>query len=298
MVRRGWSERLYRALLRLYPEPFRARFGDELVQLSGDLLRDARAGRAGRGVVRTWLGLLLDVAVTAPAEHLEQRRVAHSLSRPASAVTKALGFFGILGGLILVAGYIPSIDWNGYFVHRLLIFNAGAIAIAIAVHRRQASRSRALSLVATGLAVVGNAWYPAMFVISFGRPQFPEPDPQFRTIFFMAAIALWLGAAIFGLVALRLGAVSRWASALLAVGSVIAFLAMTELGDRLPWLAGLIGLTAPVHLWGVALLGFGWIFLGIDVATRRRQATASAPPAIASASSASEPIESGAELRG
>ena len=127
-----------------------------------------------------------------------------------------------------------------------------------------------LSLATAGLAVVGNAWYLAMIVISFGRPQFPEPDPEFRTIFFVAAIALWLGDVIFALVALRLGAVSRWASAVLALGAVVAFLAMGALGDRLPWLVGLIDLTPPVHLWGVALAGIGWILLGFDVATRRR----------------------------
>jgi len=62
-------ERVYRALLRLYPKPFRSRFGDELVQLSGDLLRDAHDGRGGGGgggsVVVTWLRLLLDIVLTA-----------------------------------------------------------------------------------------------------------------------------------------------------------------------------------------------------------------------------------------
>ena len=73
---------------------------------------------------------------------------------------------------------------------------------------------------------------------------------------------------------------------------------MGGLGDRFPWLAGLIEVTAPVHLWGVALVGIGWILLGFDVATRRRPAPASPQPAVASASSSSEPIEGGAELRG
>jgi len=263
-------ERPYRALLRLYPAVFRARFGDELVQLAGDVLRDASAGRAGRGLVRTWLGLVLDVAVTAPAEHLEQRRVAHSLTRPASAATKALGVVGILGGLILVAGYFPSIDWHGLFILRLLLFNAGTIAIVIAVHRRQAVRSRYLSLATAALAALGNAWYGVFIILAIGRPEFPEPDPVFRPLFFAAAIVMWLGDAIFALVALRLGAVSRWASLAVAVGTLVAFLAMGGLGENFPWLVGLIELTAPVHWWGVALAGLGWILLGLDVATRRR----------------------------
>ena len=272
-------ERVYRALLRLYPKPFRTRFGDELVQLFGDVLRDAREGSGGRGGTGgAWLRILADIALTAPAEHLDQRRVAHSLTRPTSAATKALGVVGILGGLVLVAGYIPSIDWRGLFVLRLILFNAGTIAIVIAVHRRQAARSRYLSLAAAVLAVLGNAWYLSMIILSIGRPQFPEPDPEFRPIFFVAAIALWLGDAIFALVALRLGAVSRWASLAVAVGSLVAFLAMGGVGENFPWLVGLIELTAPFHLWGVALLGLGWIILGIDVVARRRPGPALTPP--------------------
>lgn len=271
-------ERVYRALLRLYPAPFRARFGDELVQLFGDVLHDAREGCSGRG--RTggaWLRILADIALTAPAEHLEQRRVAHSHSRPASAATKALGVVGILGGLVLVAGYIPSIDWAGLFQLRLVLFCGGSIAIVIAVHRRQATRSRYASLPAAALAVLGNAWYLVMIVFGNGRPQFPEPDPEFRQVFFVAAIVLWLGDVLFAFVALRLGAVSRLASLAVAVGSLVAFLAMGALGDRIPWLAGLIELTAPVHLWGVALLGIGWVLLGIDLTTRRRPGPTPAP---------------------
>ncbi|HEX5825257.1 MAG TPA: hypothetical protein VFY18_12435 [Candidatus Limnocylindrales bacterium] len=204
---------------------------------------------------------------------------AAALALPPSAAHRALGVLGILGGLVLVAGYIPSIDWGGLFVMRLVLFNAGAIAIAIAVHRRQALRSRYLSLATTALAVFGNAWYLAMVILANGRPQFPEPDPEFRPLFFLAAIVMWLADALFALVALRLGAVSRWASFAIAVGSVVAFLAMGGVGDHLPWLVGLIELTAPVHLWGVALLGIGWVLMGIDVVTRRRPVPASISPA-------------------
>ncbi|MCI0582884.1 MAG: hypothetical protein L0227_08315 [Chloroflexi bacterium] len=60
---RPLDERVYLVLLRCYPTAFRERFGDELVQLAGDLLRDARTGRVGSsGVAGTWLRLFLDVA--------------------------------------------------------------------------------------------------------------------------------------------------------------------------------------------------------------------------------------------
>jgi putative ABC transport system permease protein len=62
-------ERVYRALLRLYPAAFRARFAGEMVQLFSDQLRDARSDGAPAGATRTWLRALGDLAVTAASEH-------------------------------------------------------------------------------------------------------------------------------------------------------------------------------------------------------------------------------------
>jgi hypothetical protein len=259
-------ERVYRALLRLYPAAFRARFGDELVQLAGDVLRDAGAGRAGRGLVRTWLGLVVDVAITAPAEHLEQRRLAHSLSRPASGVTKALGLLGIVGGAFLLAGIIPNLPWFWVIFNlRLVPFEAGAIAVILAVHALQARRSRWASLVVAVPAILANAWHMVMTILFVGRPQPPLPDPEFRPTYALAAMSMWFANVAFGLVALRLGVVTRWGSLALTVGSVLA--ASGFLGLETSPLADLV----PALSWiGIVLVGVGWILLGIAVATRRR----------------------------
>lgn len=261
-------ERVYRALLRLYPEPFRTRFGEELVQLSGDLLRDARTGRSGgRGVAATWLRLLFDVVLTAPAEHLEQRRVAHSLSRPASAVTKALGLLGIGGGLILVSAFVLFIP--GMFnLGRLVLFNLGAIAIAAAMLSRSSPGLRGtLARTAAIGAILANAWYLAMVVLSVGRPEYPEPDPEFRSIFMWAGVAMWWADVAFGVALVRLPPPVRWGALALAVGSLGAFTGMGHLqlfDGELGWLF------FPASQVGIILNGIGWILLGFVVATRRR----------------------------
>ena len=63
------SERIYAALMRVYPRAFRAQYGDEMVDYFRDRLRDERA-RAGRiGVAQLWTRALLDLASAAIHEH-------------------------------------------------------------------------------------------------------------------------------------------------------------------------------------------------------------------------------------
>jgi hypothetical protein len=106
-----------------------------------------------------------------------------------------------------------------------------------------------------------------MSVMFVNRPQPPEPDPEFRPLYAMAATAMWLANAAFGIVALRLGVVSRSAALLLSVGSLLAVTGVSGLGFTRGPYADVI---ANVTVAGVVLVGVAWILLGIDVATRRR----------------------------
>jgi hypothetical protein len=262
--------RIYRRLLALYPREFRARYADEMVQLFGDQLRDARLGGAPGGTARTWVRALRDLLVTAASEQARRDRgVAHSLDAPTPASNRLLGLIGILGGAVLVAAFLPGLPWTPeLFQLRLILFNGGAIAIVLAVHRRQAVVSRRASLAVAVPAILANAWYLAMVVLSIDRPQPPAGDPEFRLVLFSAGVAMWWADAAFGLVTGRLGVVTRWGALALAGGSVLAFLGM----DRLELVRGeLAWLFSPAALLGVALTGVGWIVLGIDVGFRRRR---------------------------
>lgn len=193
-----------------------------------------------------------------------------AVERRPTAGSRALGVLGILGGAMLLAIWAPGFPWSADLLNplRLVLFNAGAIAIVVAVHRRQGAISHRLSLAAAVPAILANAWYLAMVILSIGRPQFPEPDPGFRPVFFYAALALWLTDAAFGLVALRIGVVSRWAALALTIGSLLALTGVGGLGFTTGPLAAII---EPLTIVGVALVGLGWILLGVDVATRRRR---------------------------
>ena len=56
-----------------------------------------------------------------------------------SASSRLLGLVGILGGVMLLAAFLPFDFASGFNVLRIGLFNVGAMAIVIAVHRRQAA---------------------------------------------------------------------------------------------------------------------------------------------------------------
>ena len=264
MTTRGAGhERVYRGLLRLYPAEFRSQFSNEMVQLFGDQLRDARNGGTPVGPAITWLSAIGDVAVTAASQHIRRNRtVAHSLAASPSYSSRALGLVGVAGGLGLVAVFLLDLSPELNTL-RLILFNAGAMAVVIAVHRRQASVGPVLAWAAAIAAFLANAWHLAMLAVPFG----PIFGADLGLAFFAAGLSMWLADAAFGLVTLRLGMVSRVGGVALAVGSILAVTGIDRLGLTSVDQPTIFG---PLALAGIALSGIGWILLGLDVATRRR----------------------------
>jgi hypothetical protein len=256
-------ERVYHRLLALYPAAFRDQFAADMVQLFGDQLRDARRAGAPAGSFRLWINAAPDLFMTAFSEQLRRNRtMAHSLTVAPSITTRALGMAGVIGGLILLAGFI-GIDPDTNFV-RLVLFNVGAIAIGIVVHRLQPAGSRRLSLAAVVPMVVANAWYAVMVLLPVvGLTPFAG-DGHF--VGFLVGVAMWLTDGIFGFVVWRTGVAARWVGLALAVGSLFALSGIDRLAVRgdLAWFFG------PLALTGVAVNGLAWVLFGIVVATRRR----------------------------
>jgi hypothetical protein len=269
------QERIYRALLHLYPAEFRARFSDEMVQLLGDQLRDARTGRAPAGVARTWLRTLGDLVITAASERVRRdRTVAHSLTASPSTSSRVLGLVGILGGAVLLAAFFVDVS-PGLGGLRIMLFNVGAMAIVIAVHRRQAVAWPTLAWLGAIPAFLANAWYLVMTLLATDRLHPFGGD--FGLLYFSAGLAIWLADAGFGLVTLRLGIVSRLGAVALAIGSVLAITGIDRLGLTSPDNPTIFG---PLSLAGAALNGLGWILLGLDIATRRRAYSAINPAGV------------------
>jgi hypothetical protein len=83
-------ERIYRRLLRLYPADFRARYGNEMVSLFREQLRDARSSGERSQIASMWARCLVDLVVTIPKQHFErERQVAHVVEGSPVALVQA-----------------------------------------------------------------------------------------------------------------------------------------------------------------------------------------------------------------
>jgi hypothetical protein len=177
--------------------------------------------------------------------------------------TRVLGGVGILGGLALLAAFVVEIP-AGWAAARLLVFPAGAIAVAAATYGSHAAASPRLALAGTIPLVLANGALIAWELLALGRDQ-PFAG-TFGLLGFWISLAFWLADAWFGLVALRLGVMWRPAALMLAAGSLLAILGIDRLGltsSANPTVAG------PLALAGIALNGLAWILLGLPVAFPR-----------------------------
>jgi hypothetical protein len=263
--RAGTQLRAYRALLRLYPLEFQARFADEMVVLFGDQLRDARAHGPLLGFLRTWLQAIGDLASSAVAEHARRdRTMAHTLAVAPPGWARGLALLGVLGGLLLLEPFVLPLPERDLNQLRIILFSVGTMAVVIAVHGRQAAAGPVLAAIGAVPALVATASFLAMVVMAIGRDSPFSGD--FGFVYFLAGFAMWLSHGWFGIVTLRLGALSRWGAAALAFGTAAA-LGM----DRLELVTGPNGelFTALAQL-GIALNGIGWVVLGLDLVIRRR----------------------------
>jgi hypothetical protein len=255
-VRRGGVERVYRGMLGLYPAEFRRRFGEDMVQLFHDRLRDARSGRAAGGELVALIALVGDLIVHASLEQLRRNRtMAHSLTSAPSIASRVLGFAGVVAGLAILAAFVIDLP-SGVFRDRLIVFGIGVVAIGIGVHLRQRSLAPPAALAAILILVAAVGFFIVTMLVE-GIPSI---------VAFWSSLALWLASAAFGVVSALIGAVSRIGGWAVAVGSLLTLTGI----DRL----GLVSASEPtvfntISQVGIVIMAVGWIILGLDVALRR-----------------------------
>ena len=104
------SERVYRALLRAYPEDLRREYGEEMARTFRDLRRRELEGRSVRGIARLWGRALPELLFTAFEERGAMlARNAYLPARPA-VVTRWGGLSALLGGVMGTVAYYIGVS--------------------------------------------------------------------------------------------------------------------------------------------------------------------------------------------
>jgi hypothetical protein len=196
----------------------------------------------------------------------------HSLDIRPTPLSRVLGAIGVVGGVLLLIGYVDLDFWTSdIFNFRLVLFNLGAIAVALASYSWHFAVSRPLAHLTAAPVIVANAAYLVFTVKLVAQPGNLGPgDFQPLNLFILTAAAMWLSDAWFGLMTYRFGVLNRWSALALVVGSIGAFMGMGVFG-----IAPSGTFMEKVILALLALPGLAWILLGLEVAFRRRPA----PPA-------------------
>jgi hypothetical protein len=166
------SRRAYALLLAAYPREFRRAYGREMALVFADRCRER--ARAGRGAAaRVWGEALLDLALTAPREHLERLREGEGVMKNLRTVALALLAYAFT--LLVVAPlYARNVGVLPGFVNSLidalistgLIFNFIFLVLTL-TRRLEGVRAVRAALVLTTL-VVGALI--TLMVASLGTP--------------------------------------------------------------------------------------------------------------------------------
>lgn len=246
-----------RWLVRLYPADWRARYGDEFLDLLESRPLTLRSA--------------FDVLLGAVDAHLDPQLVGDPLLHPRLPTsTRLLGVAAMGSGLIVILGILFSIGvghssssfaevaWTepfGFF--RLAMFAPLALGGMIGVHRRQVARAPVVAWL--GLA-------PAVIFAGLATPNILPEGTGLMTFHtgqagFILGTGFWASAMGFGVVAAMIGVAPRLGALSMAVGAPMA----------------MIGMFSQTEFWslvaqaGVVIFGFGLMWLGIDLVLRREE---------------------------
>ena len=109
----GASERVYRALMRAYPEEVRRRYSGEMVRYFGDLYREELMSRGPMGVALLWARTLPELLFTALQERGTLFRRNAYLPVAPRTVARGGALCALVGGILGVAFHLISYSLLG-----------------------------------------------------------------------------------------------------------------------------------------------------------------------------------------
>jgi hypothetical protein len=125
------STRLYRLLLAAYPAEFRHEYGAHMAQVFRDRCREEQGRRRGvgssAGLARVWMETILDLARTAPEEHLHNAGRGVRLMKALLKIAAALVVYAVL--FMLAGKFLASAREHLPFLVGTLLDSLIAIGI-------------------------------------------------------------------------------------------------------------------------------------------------------------------------
>ena len=143
-------------------------------------------------------------------------------------MNRVLGAAGIVGGAVLLSAFVIEIPDGVNGAGSSSSTSAPSPSSSQCIDGKRRLDLDCHRLVASA-AILANAWYLVMILLSVGVRCVPDPDPVFRLVMFYAGLAMWLADSAFGFAAWRIGCVDGWEPLALAVGSLLAILGMDRL---------------------------------------------------------------------
>jgi hypothetical protein len=209
------SDRLYCALLLLYPRAFRREFGPHMAQVFRACCRQAQGERGAIGLLSLWVPVVGDLAVTALQERLSKGGHMFHLSR--SVFVRAGGVAAMLGGALslLISLSHPSGPARAVVPGSVVCLILGVVGLHALLWRRE-GRLGWLGFVLVGvglvLGLIGMAG-SALGILS------PNPvAPVINTGEHAGLAFIGAGMFLWGIVTLRVNALGRWSALPLVIG--------------------------------------------------------------------------------
>ena len=244
------SERVYRALLLLYPAEFRQRYGQPMVQLFRDVCRDAYRQGGAEALLHWWAAALFDLVQTVITEW---RKVNFGMST--NKFIQWSGWLCIFGGIFFAASSLSQLQPGSQtynlsiaaLIPGMVFITLGLLGICLRYYR-QINLFGKLALLAAlvGAAIATIGW---LLIITIGDSMW--------NVFLVGWLLYLAGHTVFGGFATTTHLLPRWNFALL-------------IGSALPLTIAVLGLSRQSDPsganWGafamLLLIGIGWMLTG------------------------------------
>jgi len=270
------SERLYGALLYLYPKQFRAAYGQQMRLTFRDACRVAYHRNGVGGLLALWLPTLLDLFKSALEERARQGEITMSKARliglagPLTILVGSVWLVASLGDLVLRTGLASAETFVAFWSIPFFLSFVPMLFALIGTRLRFHQSASVLGRLGLALSVAGCAGV-IVFVLAHLLLSGVAPEIEQRTWVNYAALVCFLsiriGYILFGIDALRHRLLPRWNLLPLLVGSTVV-LSLPFAWFGVPAFLPVQWATPFLHF---AITGVCWVLLGIAMMDQKRE---------------------------